>query len=388
MGTGNGREYISVIPFRYGMKHIISIILMIAVAASANISSQAPRRGNPVASWSESSEPIGGPLPSVQSHAGPLMFATFSPDDLIRPQVLEEIERQLSPAYLRGHGGTHARSTLYRDFIAIELQKRRLPPDLITLVFIESAFRIKAESRTGARGLWQFADNSMAPWLRESAEGLAYDERFDFWKSTEAALDKLRQNYEQGDSWLVSIAAYNGGLGRITRAMGEGGLWEIPVGEGEGTISEETADYVPRYIATAFIAAYPGRFGLPLNWSSPFLWERIPVDQGLALEEFASSIGMSFPLLMSGNAEYLSGHIPTGEHWIKVPNRYYADALTYLEDIEASNRHLVMPGDTLWSISMKYGLSLDELQRINGIENGEILKVGVYLRIASRETDN
>jgi hypothetical protein len=81
-----------------------------------------------------------------------MMFSTFSAADLARPEVADELALQLSSAYLRGHTGSHIRSAIYRDFIAEELQGRLLPPELITIAFVESAFRIGAESRTGARG--------------------------------------------------------------------------------------------------------------------------------------------------------------------------------------------------------------------------------------------
>ena len=44
-------------------------------------------------------------------------------------------------------------------------------------------------------------------------------------------------------------------------------------------------------------------------------------------------------------------------------------------------RHIVKKGETLWSISKKYGTSVLTLQKINGLKDGDILSEGKILYI-------
>lgn len=50
-----------------------------------------------------------------------------------------------------------------------------------------------------------------------------------------------------------------------------------------------------------------------------------------------------------------------------------------------SEAHTVSPGETLYSISAKYGLPVTELQRINGLEKESTLKAGQTLKLIERE---
>lgn len=46
--------------------------------------------------------------------------------------------------------------------------------------------------------------------------------------------------------------------------------------------------------------------------------------------------------------------------------------------------HTVRPGETLWGISLKYGISVQELQRVNDIENPNLIYPGTVLVIPSK----
>ena len=46
--------------------------------------------------------------------------------------------------------------------------------------------------------------------------------------------------------------------------------------------------------------------------------------------------------------------------------------------------HIVQKGETLYSISKSYGVSLDELCSINGIKNSSMVKVGQKLIVPSQ----
>lgn len=83
-----------------------------------------------------------------------------------------------------------------------------LPIELTRLPFVESSFNLKARSRVGASGLWQFMRSAARPYMR--MDGSA-DERNDALQATRAAAKKLRDNFEMLKSWPLAITAYNRG---------------------------------------------------------------------------------------------------------------------------------------------------------------------------------
>ena len=56
------------------------------------------------------------------------------------------------------------------------------------------------------------------------------------------------------------------------------------------------------------------------------------------------------------------------------------DYIDYVPNID-SNLYVVKNGDTLWSIARKYGISVDELKRLNGLSSN-LLSVGQSLRVS------
>jgi membrane-bound lytic murein transglycosylase D len=143
---------------------------------------------------------------------------------------------------------TLQRGRFYLPAILEEFRRRRLPVELAYLPMLESGFQVRADSGH-ARGLWQFT--------RQTAEhmglrvGVMADDRLDWQKATVAAatyLESLGQRFNY--NWELALAAYNGGPGYIETAMKEqrsGNFWEL-------NLRQETAEYVPRFIAMLQVA--------------------------------------------------------------------------------------------------------------------------------------
>jgi membrane-bound lytic murein transglycosylase D len=89
-----------------------------------------------------------------------------------------------------------------------------LPIELTRLPFVESSFNLKARSRVGASGIWQFMRGAARPYMRMDASG---DERNDPLRATLAAAQKLRDNYKMLGSWPLAITAYNHGPAGVRR---------------------------------------------------------------------------------------------------------------------------------------------------------------------------
>ena len=124
-----------------------------------------------------------------------------------------------------------------------------LPTELKYLAAIESELKATAVSRVGAVGPWQLMA-STARDLSLKVNG-KYDERRNFSKSTVAAAKYLRDLYDQFGDWLLVIASYNSGPGKVLTAIKKSGgsrnFWVL-----QNYLPAETRGHVKRFIATHY----------------------------------------------------------------------------------------------------------------------------------------
>jgi len=120
-----------------------------------------------------------------------------------------------------------------------------LPVELKYLAAVESELKSSAVSHVGAVGLWQF----MAATARDLSLKVKgrYDERNNYYKSTVAAAKYLRDLYNEFGDWLLVIAAYNSGPGKVLYAIKNSGshnFWTL-----QRFLPPETRGHVKRFIA-------------------------------------------------------------------------------------------------------------------------------------------
>jgi len=126
--------------------------------------------------------------------------------------------------------------------------KYRLPIELKYLAVVESELDNTARSCVGAVGPWQLMP-STARDLSLKVRG-KYDERRSYSKSTVAAAKYLRDLYGQFGDWLLVIAAYNSGPGKVLYAIkmsGSRNFWTL-----QKYLPAETRGHVKRFIATHY----------------------------------------------------------------------------------------------------------------------------------------
>ncbi len=137
----------------------------------------------------------------------------------------------------------------YFNLIENVLVQYGLPRELKYIAVIESNLSNAATSRVGAGGPWQFMPYTAREYgLLVNAYN---DERRDYYKSTHAAARYLLTLYRQLKDWLLVMAAYNGGPGRVYNAMKKSGsknFWAL-----QYYLPEESRTYVKRFIATHYI---------------------------------------------------------------------------------------------------------------------------------------
>ena len=137
----------------------------------------------------------------------------------------------------------------YFDMMDGILTKHGLPKELKYLAVIESQLKSHATSWAGAVGPWQFMP-STARKLGLRVAGKV-DERRDIYKSTHAACRYLTNLYSMYGDWLLVIAAYNGGPGKVNAAIKRSGshdFWTL-----QKYLPAESRKHVKKFIATHYI---------------------------------------------------------------------------------------------------------------------------------------
>ena len=122
------------------------------------------------------------------------------------------------------------------------------------LSVIESHLGSNVVSWAGAAGPWQLMPYEAK---RFGLRVGAVDERLDYYKSTHAAAKLMRELYAEFNDWLLVVAAYNAGAGRVKQAIRKSGsreFWDL-----QYHLPEETRNHVKKFIGTHY--AFEGSGG-------------------------------------------------------------------------------------------------------------------------------
>jgi membrane-bound lytic murein transglycosylase D len=292
------------------------------------------------------------------------------------------LDQYSQPAGLAWLKGVMERASPYLGFIRGEIEQRGLPEELLYLPVIESGFVPTAKSRSGATGLWQFMQNSIAPFGMRVDDWV--DERMDFWKSTQGALRKLEENYKILGDWPLALAAYNTGLGgvnQIIQRTGSRDYWEL---SRQKALRTETIHYVPKLLAVAQILSEPRRYGLE-SWQESPEWTRVPVDKTVDLNLLARETGIDPVLLGRGNGELLLNiSPPVSGYLLKVPVETAEQVrLTLAGTAELIDHyyHTIRSGDTLSALALHYEVTVPLIEQANPGIKSTALQIGNRLKI-------
>jgi membrane-bound lytic murein transglycosylase D len=286
-----------------------------------------------------------------------------------------------------------SRGVQYLPMIQSIFRAEGLPLDLAYVPLVESAFKPSALSRAKARGIWQF--------MRGTAleNGLTHDwyidERAEPEKATRAAAKYLRtlSDMFEGD-WHLALASYNGGPGRVQRAVKRAGaadFWKLSASS--RYLPRETRDYVPLILAAIIIARNPAQYGLNVEPVEPLRYEAVTLSTAVDLRRVAEWIGTPIQMIQDLNPELRRWTTPVRatEYELKVPDGT-GDILqahlaqTNPDDLAPLNWHVVKKGETLLSISKKLKVSRVDLAEANYLNSRSRLAVGQRLIIPRAPT--
>jgi membrane-bound lytic murein transglycosylase D len=285
------------------------------------------------------------------------------------------------------------RGAQYLPMIQGVLRAEGLPLDLAYVPLIESAFKPNALSRAKAKGVWQF----MAATATENGlrQDWFIDERSDPEKSTVAAakyLSALSKRFD-GD-WHLALASYNGGPGRMQRAIRAGGVedfWKLAARK--NLLPRETREYVPMILAAIVVARNPAQYGFEVLSEVPAAHEKVTLTRPVDLRRIAEWTGTTIDQIQALNPELRRWTTPVREsHYeLKVPagtaERVYtqlADAAT--TELASLNWHSVKRGETLTAIAKKLRVSKTDLAAANYLRTTARVAVGQKLMVPREAT--
>ncbi|MCT4700990.1 murein transglycosylase D [Enterobacteriaceae bacterium H20N1] len=308
--------------------------------------------------------------------------------------------REQKQKYLRNKSYLHdvtLRAEPYMYWIAGQVKKRNMPMELVLLPIVESAFDPHATSGANAAGIWQIIPSTGRNYGLKQTK--AYDARRDVVASTTAALDMMQRLNKMFDGdWLLTVAAYNSGEGRVMNAIKANKARGKPTDFWSLSLPRETKIYVPKMLALSDILKNSQKYGvrLPTTDESRAL-ARVEVNNPVQLSQVAEMAGIPLTALKTFNAGVKTSTVGKNQRYVMVPKKHAAQLKASLASGEiaavqptlmASNRsnagsnksYKVRSGDTLSSIASRLGVSTKDLQSWNGIRGAHI-KVGQTLSV-------
>ncbi len=298
---------------------------------------------------------------------------------------------------------SYKRSGKYRPMIVAALKDAGLPEELSWLPLIESGFKVNALSPARALGLWQFIPSTGYKFGLKRDRYI--DERLDFEKSTIAAIEYMKELHQMFGEWVTVLAAYNCGEGRVLRVIRSQNVnyldnfWDLYT-----RLPQETARYVPRFLATLHIVKNLEQYGLDtVALDQPLEYETATVNKKAHIKDIAGLLQISEEELKSLNPELRYNILPSDNYTLRVPFEKKEVLLASLEDIptyvptpeyvpaekqtpppEKYHRHRVKGGDTISSIAKQYGTDIETIAACNKLNKKYTIVSGQALKIPAR----
>ena len=290
-----------------------------------------------------------------------------------------------------------------------------LPMELKYVAIIESALNPRAESRVGAKGMWQFMYRTALSYgLRIDSY---CDERMDPIASIDAAARYFKDAYRIFGDWPLAISAYNCGSGNVNKAIKRAGgrtdFWSV-----YDYLPRETRGYVPAMVGAMYAFRYANEYGLrPDPISLPVYVDTFHIHKNLHFRQISEVLGIPLDDVRDLNPQYYTDVVPGAgsDEVIRLPfnyssafldmqdsiYRYKADVLftSKIQDgretvagrpVPTSRAatgqwvyYKVKSGDSLGKIARKYHCTVKQLKTWNNLKSDRI-NIGQRLKVGKR----
>ena len=248
--------------------------------------------------------------------------------------------------------------------------------------------------------------------------GTYVDDRRDPYKATDAAARHLRDLYNIFNDWGLAISAYNCGAGNVRKAIQRSGgktdFWGV-----SPYLPKETQNYFPAFIGAYYMMTYHNLYGItPASLSIPTDVDTVMVNKELHFGQISEVLGISMDEIKILNPQYKRDIIPAFNEQYPlrlrsndilrfiaqkdtIEKHRYNDFFNPARDLNKENLvtnangdivkttpskyHTVRKGETISSISRKYGVSVNQIKSLNRLRSNS-LKIGQKLLIRKGST--
>jgi membrane-bound lytic murein transglycosylase D len=256
---------------------------------------------------------------SAVSSTGVRIYGKYDFDFSIAPPVFQYLSYFVSGRGRSTMETGFQRSGRYRQMAEKIFKEEGIPLDLIWLAQAESVWKPNALSRAAAKGIWQFIPGTGTRFgLSQTAyvDERSHPEKS---TRAAAKYLKWLHSHFAGD-WLLAMAAYNSGENRIAGAIAKCGyadFWEL---YRQGLIPSETRNYVPIILAITIVSKNQKRYGFNVRPDPAIHYDTTDIADQTDLKVVADLLGVPYEVIQDLNPELRRGSTPPGlGYTIKVP---------------------------------------------------------------------
>ena len=295
-----------------------------------------------------------------------------------RPDYLASISKRAEP---------------FLYLVVSELEKEEVPIEIALLPIVESDYYPFSYSHGTATGIWQFIPSTGRMYGLD--EDWWHEDRRDVLASTKAAVRYLKDLNRMFDGdWLLSIAAYNAGPGRVQKAIDKNrnqgkrtDYWSLD-------LPKETEKYVPKLLALGKVLKNPERFNQKLIKieNKPYL-EPTKLESQFDLALIAQWTNLSIDEIYSYNPGLKRWATPEAlPYTILLPVDVVGDFKEILTNQKnrpkvSWTRYKVKEGDSLSVIAQSFDTTINQIQSVNNIK-GNLIRANSYLIVPlARESE-
>ncbi len=209
------------------------------------------------------------------------------------------------------------RSEYYFPLFEEYLSKYNLPLELKYLAIVESALDPRAKSSSGAMGLWQFLYHAAR--MVDLKVDSYIDDRCDPVKSTIAACRYLDYLYRNLNDWQLALAAYNGGLGMVKKAIersgGKTNFWEL-----QPYLPDQVKAYVPAFMAVNYVMKYYKNYDIK---PKPFFIgfdevDTVYINKPMTIKQVSEAAGVDKDIVKWLNPVFTKDFIPAADLPVRI----------------------------------------------------------------------
>lgn len=265
-----------------------------------------------------------------------------------------------------------------------------LPEDLAYLPHVESSFNLKAYSKYGAAGIWQFTRSTGQQYMTINN---VIDERRDPILAAHAAAKFLRDNFDELQDWALALTAYNYGKAGMMRAKKAHGNYEtIFSSYDEGYFKFASRNFYSEFLAAVYVAKkLENNPKIKLAKPASTIAVRMPAYAVTA--DFMKYLNLSEQDIKLHNPALLST-VFTGEkliprdyflrlpaHKVRRQDLHNMPSSLFSPDQKKDETYIVKRGDSALKIALTFKVSLQQLIALNHLDKQARVYIGQTLKL-------